>query len=596
MSFWRRAVATAASIPRAAKPTYTGATEKLQWSHAIGPSTPQVEDLTTSQLLERTARRYPNHTAIISAHQNTKLDWQTYNEKVSQVATNMYEFGWRKGDRIGVCAGNIWEYPILQMALARLGAILVPLNPAFKAGQHASALSRTQAKGLIIQSYLYEGNRRRAADTIDIVKHLRKELPDMDIFSLPHHIHGQNDSLKISRGVFEGESLFKPVETRKFETSPNEVVNMQFTSGTTSAPKISCLTHRNLVNNAIYAGKRLGFSAEGSHHPTGQDHYCIPVPMFHTFGLVLSNLLCAATGTAEVFASEAFDAVRILEAVRNYDCTGLCGVPTMFVSELSQPYLIPKNGFKYLRTGIVAGAVMPPPLVERLRNEMGGFEAINGYGMTETSPLTFMGTLDDSPEVRQRCIGKLLPNSECKIVNPSDSSLTPLPIGAKGEVITSGYALQTCYYEDPVKTDEAMVKDQNGKIWMRTGDEGVLDEDGNLTVTGRIKDLIIRGGENINPQDIENLLFSHPSVSEASVVAVPDEKYGEEIGAFIVLKQSAEVTAKELRDFIKESLGHFMVPKYIRFELTLPKTTSGKIRKVELRETAVKLLNENAFE
>ncbi|ANB12756.1 Pcs60p [Sugiyamaella lignohabitans] len=582
-------------------------------SHVTGPTEPPLSSHTIGSLVEETAKNYGHLNAVISMHQNVELTYSELDRLSSIVATNLAEkYGIKKNDRVSVCAGNIWEYPVLQIGLAKLGAIMIPLNPAFTHGQFHAGMEGSGSKVLIIQSHLHRGRRKPARDMEPLIQEIlsKKNSPDIEaIFVIPptsstpegNAIKGDalsklsakhTSEFKFHRGTIPFSNLLEDITPKEYDTDCQDTINMQFTSGTTSAPKITSLSHYNLVNNGRFIGNRMGLSATQSHHPTGQDHMCIPVPMFHCFGLVLSNLCAWSTGSCLVYPSDAFDPIASLTSVRKYSCTTLHGVPTMFAAQLDLNDG-QQRGYEYLRTGIAAGSSVPIEIMKRLSQELHLNELTICYGMTETAPVSFMSHPNDSAERRCTTVGTIMPHTEAKIVRPGDDTLTPLPIGEKGEIVVAGYLLMKEYYRDASKTAEAIAVDADGKRWMKTGDEGQIDKEGFLTVTGRIKDLIIRGGENIHPLEIENALFTHDAVLQASVVGVPDKKYGEAICAFIVLDHTHKKdppSIREIQEFVTERLGHYMAPKYVHYVDDFPKTASGKIRKVDLKQTAIELM------
>lgn len=597
----------------------------LKLSHVVGVSTPPLYENTTGRLLRDLAQTHADHPAIISVHQDVRLTYAELDRRSDILAVNVArQLGIRRGDRVAVCSGNSWEYPVLQLGLAKLGAVLVPLNPAFTDTQFHAALNNSQSRALIIQSHLSRGRRKTSRDITGLIRAATdgnllpsvEKVVILDSMAAPPEdarmyiaLDGERirpfDSLlkwysaEPAADMPEIAYLHDVAEDRKYA---NEVINMQFTSGTTAMPKISCLTHRNLTNNGSLIGQRMGIT------PT--DKICAPVPMFHCFGLVLTNLAILSQGGAVVYASETFDARSTLQAVRTEQCTGLQGVPTMFSAELELKDELKKGGHELLRKGIAAGTSIPVEMMNRLIETLNLDQLTICYGMTETSPVSFMTAPGDTLEHRCETVGTVMPHTEAKIIapnmEPGPVDLTPLPVGKKGEIIISGYLLQKGYHNSPSKTFEAMVADPANpeKVWMRTGDEGVMDEFGYLKVTGRLKDLIIRGGENIHPLEIENVLFKHPTVSQASVVGVPDPKYGEAVAAFIQLHEeyhpprtpSGTISHKpgpsveEIQAFVETNLGHYMVPKYVWFVPDFPKTASGKIRKVDLKGTALSLI------
>lgn len=601
-----------------------------------------------NELLGR--RETPGQTAASETHLSYTELMKLSNTFADALYAHAREQGLKleSGDSVAVCAGNLWEYAALQMGLAKLGLVLVPLNPAFTAHQFSAALTATEAKALIMTSHLPGGKNRatgkmtlkssadicqQALDGLgsnhklkllvnlasgetpgaNTIKDVKFQGPKSDMHDLVREYQSS-----VQKGAL-GHSI--PTEIRRLTalTNSDDITNMQFTSGTTSQPKVSCLTHRNLLNNGFLIGHRMGLQPASAPAVNGvapgQDRLCIPVPMFHCFGLVLSNLACLTTGAALVYPAEWFCPKAALDTVRKYKCTGLHGVPTMFVAEmeylkdlqLKEAKVPGKNylpGFELLRTGIAAGSAVPGELMTKLGEDMNLNSLTICYGMTETAPVTFMSRPDDPLVKRVETVGRIMPHTSCRIIKSQSESeteqtldFTALATGEKGEIITSGYSLQKYYKDDPSKTRAAMVVDPaTGVRWMRTGDEGSVDDEGYLKVTGRLKDLIIRGGENIHPLEIENVLFAHDKIAQASVVGVNDAKYGEAVCAFVTPhaffhkghqhSQDEVLTEKEVQDWVKAKLGHYMTPKYVFFVNDYPKTASGKIRKVDLRKTA----------
>jgi acyl-CoA synthetase (AMP-forming)/AMP-acid ligase II len=574
----------------------------LSVSDVSGPDTPPLVDLTIGQLIQETAARYGDKPAVISVHQNITLSYNELDRLSDILAKNLMVQGVNKGDAVGVCAGSLWQYHVLQIGLAKLGAVLVPLNPAFTVNQFVNALSRTKAVALIVQDKLGRGRSKPSRDGLEIARDCAAECPLLKRVYVTTAKEMLTPEFADHIGHTDGYSI-QPLSDLLEQRPPNvslpnldvdEPINMQFTSGTTSLPKISCLSHKNLVNNGRFISLRMGLKAEGINHPSGQDHLCVPVPMFHCFGLVLSNMAALSSGACLVLPSDSFDPRAVFAALRAHNCTALHGVPTMFAAELDLEDEIEKGGTEYLRTGIAAGSSVPAEMMRKLVSKFNLSELTICYGMTETSPVSFMSFPNDTLDRRVSTVGKVMPHTHARIV--AVDSLVPLPVNKPGEIVISGYLLQSGYYEDIKKTEEAMVYDDNGVRWMRTGDEGVIDEHGYMRVTGRIKDLIIRGGENIHPLEIENVLFSHPAILQASVVGVPDEKYGEAVAAFIILEHGHKQdppSVLELSDLVNEKLGHYMVPKYWYFVEDFPKTASGKIRKVDLKSIAVDKLKDN---
>ncbi|MCJ1311568.1 hypothetical protein MMC25_005241 [Agyrium rufum] len=484
-------------------------------------------------------------------------------------------------------------------AIYKLGAILVPLNPAFNPQQFYSALSHLGAAYLIISS---ETNLpwKQPRSNGSVIRELLSEDGDLTTMqdevrrTLQHLILVDNSVDGVASGFFSqhsrlsqfndllhAQNLRTPLQTS--ELQPDEVVNIQFTSGTTSDPKAACLTHRSILNNGFSIGERMLL--------TQYDIVCCPPPLFHCFGCILGYMATATHGSAIVFPSEAFNPHAALLAVQEERCTALYGVPTMFTAELEllRNRTVSREGFQHLRTGIAAGSSIPSALMEKLHQELNLTQLTICYGMTETSPVSAMTTTDDPMEKRIDSVGRLLPHVDAKIVDPSDRKII-LPIGERGELAVRGYLVMKGYWHDGKRTDEVMIPDEEGEIWMHTGDEASMDADGYIKITSRLKDLIIRGGENIHPLEIENCLFSHPSVAEVSVVGLKDNHYGEVVAAFIVLRDGEVFLDKDaLRAWVRGTLSHHLVPKYIFSVDTLPKTASGKIQKFVLRDLGEQL-------
>ncbi|KAI1943495.1 hypothetical protein LOZ66_000078 [Ophidiomyces ophidiicola] len=541
---------------------------------------------------------------VISKHQQQRLTYHELDLKSNALARGLASIGVTKGDRVAVSLGNGIEYAVATYALFKLGAILVPLNPNFNIAQVTAALGHLSATHLIIST---EANlpRREPKSNIPLLSQIVTNLngPKIEsqlVPSLKHIVLVQNDPGRIDTSAFQCTTLFSSLLSELSQDQgplpfqnldPNDIVNIQFTSGTTSMPKAACLSHRSILNNGAQIGDRMLL--------TPKDVVCCPPPLFHCFGCILGYMATATHGSAIVFPSESFNAVATLKAVQEEKCTALYGVPTMFVEELEllANGTVPYEGFQYLRTGIAAGSSIPAELMKKLHKTLNLTELTICYGMTETSPVSCMTTTDDPIDKRINSVGRLMPHVEAKVVSPVDHDEI-LPVGSKGELAVSGYLVMKEYWNAPEQTAAAMRKDQDGKVWMHTGDEATMSADGYVTITGRIKDLIIRGGENIHPLEIENCLFAHPGVSNVSVVGVPDAKYGEVVAAFVVARDEGQkrVTTEEIRSWVREKLSNHLVPKFVFYlsDTEFPKTASGKIQKFALRERAIKLLKEEA--
>ncbi|RDW62109.1 hypothetical protein BP6252_11542 [Coleophoma cylindrospora] len=507
-------------------------------------------------------------------------------------------------------------------ALFKLGAVLVPLNPAFNSKQVIAALVHLSASHLIIgaeTSLPYKAPRENVTLLSQIVPDLAgSKCESPAVPSLCNVILVDNSSSRVDVRSLSATTPFADLlSSSRGDQSvvpdsildPDDIVNIQFTSGTTSMPKAASLTHRSILNNGFFIGERMGL--------TPSDVVCCPPPLFHCFGCILGYMATATHGTAILFPSEAFNPEATLLSIQEEEATALYGVATMFVAELEllQNGMISNTGFDKLRTGIAAGSSVPSTLMEKLHSTLNLTGLTICYGMTETSPVSFMTTPDDPIQKRLDTVGRLLPHVEAKVIDESDHTRI-LPIGEKGELMVSGYLVMTGYWGDDAKTQEVrkIEKGADGtkKIWMHTGDEACMDEDGYVKITGRIKDLIIRGGENIHPLEVENILFAHEHIAEASVVGLPDEKYGECVAAFIVVHRGVLVgkddagnglpaetinssgskclTAKEAKEWVRNRLSSHLVPKYVFWVEDYPKTASGKIQKFKLKEEGMRLL------
>ncbi|CAG5186308.1 uncharacterized protein ALTATR162_LOCUS11548 [Alternaria atra] len=560
---------------------------------------PPLLEQTVPQHFEGVVRQYGDRDAVISHHQRIRLTYDTLDRDSNRLARGLQKLGVKKGDRVAVSLGNNAEFATLTYALFKLGAILVPLNPSFNAPQVLNAINHLDASHLIIGA---ETNlpRKDPRSNISLLTHLIPNLsgssleselvPSLKNVVLVNNAQGrvaldEYRSLKRYEHVFEDGGQDNAFQDQGLH--PDDIVNIQFTSGTTSMPKAACLSHRSILNNGNSIGDRMLL--------TPDDVVCCPPPLFHCFGCILGYMATATHGSAIVFPTEAFNALATLEAVREYKCTALYGVPTMFVAELEllAHGAVPKDGFQYLRTGIAAGSAIPSELMRKLHKNLNLTELTICYGMTETSPVSAMTTTDDPIEKRIDSVGRLLPHVRAKVVNPSDWSKT-LNVGQRGELAVSGYLLMKGYWGDTARTEEVLQPDEDGRLWMHTGDEASMDEEGYIKITGRIKDLIIKGGENIHPLEVENCLFAHPAISEVSVVGLPDERYGEVVAAFVVRHAGDEgnVTADEVRSWVREKLSHHLVPKYVFWVDNYPKTASGKIQKFKLKEQGIALLQE----
>lgn len=533
----------------------------LSLSHAQGATEPALLTTTIGENLARTTERFGERDALVDMHAGVRFTYAEFLGIVRQVATGLLDLGVTAGDRVGVWSPNRWEWTVVQYATAEIGAILVNINPAYRTSELTYVLGQSGISVVLAaESY-------KDSDYAGMLEQVRPETPGVREVVL-----------------FESEQWQTIVDTPADEQRLSEIasslraadpINIQYTSGTTGFPKGATLSHTNILNNGYMVGELVNY--------TEQDRVCIPVPFYHCFGMVMGNLACTSHGAAMVIPAPTFDPVASLTAVEKERCTSLYGVPTMFIAELALDNLADFD-LGSLRTGIMAGSPCPENTMRRVMGEMGMEEVSICYGMTETSPVSTQTRVDDSVDRRVSTVGRVGPHLEVKIADPSTGET--LPIGEPGELCTRGYSVMLGYWENPEKTSEALVDG-----WMRTGDIGVMDSDGYIQVTGRIKDMVIRGGENIYPREIEEFLYTHPDVVDAQVIGVPDAKYGEELMAWIRLSPGAdEITAESLRAFADGKLARHKIPRYVHIVEEFPMTVTGKVRKVEMRAAAEKLL------
>ncbi len=535
-------------------------------------------ELTVDGLLTRAVEARGNEIALIVPHQNIRWSYADLALAVDDFASSLLALGLKKGDRVALCSPSRYEWIVTQFATAKVGLILVCINPAYRAAELEFALNKTRSKVLIIAP------RFKTSDYVEILRTLAPELAktnsvNLELQCLLHLRYIIKFGSEQVPGMLNYEDLLKmpksaaQVDAISKSLSPDDPINIQFTSGTTGLPKGATLSHSNIVNNAYFNARRMNFSS--------RDRLCIPVPLFHTFGMVMGVLACVSHAASMVLPSEGFDAAEVLRAVERERCTALHGVPTMFIAEMDHP-TFKQCDLSSLRTGIVAGAPCPIEMMKRLVSYMGLTEITIAYGMTETSPISFQTCIDDSLERRVATVGRVHPHVEVKVVDESGSIVK---LNEHGQVCVRGYSVMLGYWDEPEKTADA-VKDG----WMHTGDLGVLDEAGYLQIVGRIKDMVIRGGENLFPREIEEYLFRHPAVADVQVFGVPDQKYGEELCAWIVRKSDCETSEEDIRGFCQGQISHQKIPRYVRFVDSFPITASGKARKSEMRKAMIEEL------
>jgi fatty-acyl-CoA synthase len=545
-------------------------------SFLAGVTDDALKFMTIPQLLDRACARHGSRTAAIFAAGNGAMSWYDLRQRSDDVAAGLLALGVGRGDRVGIWAPNRAEWLHVQFGAARIGAILVNINPAYRTAELEHALNKVGCKALVMT------RRHRSSDYVAMLRAIAPEIDkDAGILraaKLPHLDHvvilDEGPLPRSARSFASLTSLAGPGHRGRLAAlcaalDPDDAINIQFTSGTTGSPKGATLSHFNIVNNARYTAKSMALSAE--------DRLCIPVPLYHCFGMVLGVLCCTAVGATMVFPGESFDAEATLSTVARYKCTALHGVPTMFKAQLEHPSFS-NHDTSSLRTGIMAGAPCPIDTMRQVIDRMHMREVTIGYGMTETSPISFQSCTEDPIERRVATVGRIHPHVEVKIV---DAAGNLVPVGASGELCTRGYSVMRGYWEDPERTAEAI--DASG--WMHSGDLAVIDNQGYCSIVGRLKDMLIRGGENVYPREIEEFLIRHPKVQAAQVFGVPDRRLGEEACAFIVLKDGQSASEEEIRTFCQGQIAHHKVPRYIRFVPEFPMTATGKPQKFIMRET-----------
>ena len=547
----------------------------MEKSYFKGAEAPALISETIGSCFDRISERFAGREALVVRHQNIRWTWSAYRCEVEKLAAGLLALGIGPGDRVGIWAPNCAEWCLTQFATAKIGAILVCINPAYRVFELEYALNRSGCSTIVA------AERFKSSHYLEM---LQKLAPELDR-SVPGRL--ESEKLPCLRTVIRmgddatpgmlnfgqvcrmgGDAEYGRMREIQSTLSPSDIINIQFTSGTTGSPKGASLTHYNILNNAnqVAAGMRL----------TEADRLCIPVPMYHCFGMVLGKLACVTRGAAAVFPADAFEPGAVLATVAEEGCTALHGVPTMFIAELEYPEF-DRFDLSSLRTGIMAGAPCPVEVMKQVISRMNMAEVLIAYGQTECSPVNHMTLADDPIEKRVETVGRAGPHLEVKIV---DEEGEIVPVGEPGDICTRGYAVMEGYWKDPERTAETV--DAEG--WLHSGDLGVMDAEGYVQVVGRLKDMIIRGGENIYPREIEEFLFTHPKIQDAKVIGVSDEKYGEEVCVWIKLREGERLSEDEIRAFCKDHIAYFKVPRYIRLVDDFPMTVTGKIQKYKMRE------------
>ena len=531
-------------------------------AYTYGASNISLIGETIDQNLRKTVEKYPNKEALISVHQDYRVTYAEFYAQVTAVAKGLIVLGVKQGDRVGIWSPNCYEWTLLQYATAKIGAIMVNINPAYRTSELIYVINQSGISYIFAAPQFKSSNYKKMIDDArEFTETLRKEVYWGE--SWQHFLaHGE----KVT-----DEKLLSFEERVQFD----DPVNIQYTSGTTGNPKGVTLSHHNILNNGYFIGIRMNY--------TEKDRVCIPVPFYHCFGMVIGNLACTVHGATMVIPNDSFDATKTLEAVEKEKCTSLYGVPTMFISEL---YVLDKQPYDLssLRTGVMAGALCPPEIMKRVKEQMNMHEITICYGMTETSPVSTQTKIGAPFEKQIYSVGTIHDHLEIKIINPETKAIVKR--GENGELCTRGYSVMLKYWNSPQATQQVIDEQR----WMHSGDLAMMDEDGYIHISGRIKDLIIRGGENISPKEIEDFLYTYKGVMDAQVIGVPSKKYGEEVMAWIKPKEGVTLTEEELHDFCKGRIAHYKVPRYWKFVEEFPMTISGKIRKVEMREISAREL------
>ena len=555
----------------------------LAVSYASGPSDKPLLGSTIGKFFDYAAGRFAEREAVVSIHQQVRFTYSELAERVNKLAKALISAGFQKGDRIGIWSPNNVQWLITQYATAKAGLILVTINPAYRSHELAYVLRQSGCKGLILQNNL------RSSNYEQMLCELCPELPNVSTGKLVsieyEHLTTIISTTESSvSGIYSwadfndlsNDSSDQDLDARLNSQDMDDPINIQYTSGTTGFPKGATLSHHNILNNGYFVAETMNFDES--------DRLVVPVPLYHCFGMVMANLGCLTHGACAIYPSETFEPEAVLHAVQSERATALYGVPTMFIAELALPNFS-EYDLKTLRTGIMAGAPCPVDTMTQVNERMHMTEVEIAYGMTETSPVSFQTRVDSPAEKRVSTVGKVHPHVEVKIINPDTNKLCT--VGEMGELCTRGYSVMLGYWENPEATSLAI----DGHGWMHTGDTAVMDLDGYVNIVGRIKDMIVRGGENIYPREIEEYLIGHKDIEDVQVTGVPDEKFGEEIIAWVKLNGDSDLSEDDVKGFCKGRIAHYKVPRYIRFCKEFPMTVTGKVQKYKMREISIDELN-----
>lgn len=550
------------------------------WSYVSGTSDKPLLGVTIGDMFDAIVAHYPSNEALVVRHQGLRYTYRQLQQEVDRCARGLMQLGLQKGDRIGIWAPNCAEWAITQFATAKIGAILVNINPSYRLHELEYALKQSGCSALVFAPRFKTSDYTQML--YDLLPALRQAQPGhLQSPVLPELRTIIRTSSERVAGMFTWDDLLARADqvsaaelaVRQREQEFDDPINIQYTSGTTGYPKGATLSHHNILNNGYFVAELMNF--------TDQDRLVIPVPLYHCFGMVMGNLGCVTHGATMIYPAEGFDPRSVLETVQEERATALYGVPTMFIAELEHSEFSAFD-LSCLRTGIMAGSPCPVEVMKKVQALMHMHEVEIAYGMTETSPVSFQTRHDAPLDKRVSTVGQIHPHLEVKIIDPATNQL--MRIGQPGELCTRGYSVMLGYWDNPAATERAI----DAARWMHTGDLAVMDEDGYVNIVGRIKDMIIRGGENVYPREIEEFLYTHPKIVDVQVIGVPDERYGEEIVAWVKLREGATATPAELQEFCRGKIAHFKVPRYFKVVDAFPMTVTGKIQKFVMREQSIK--------
>ncbi|MDO6545898.1 AMP-binding protein [Pseudoalteromonas carrageenovora] len=558
----------------------------LSQSYFKGSRNTPLTNKTIGAYFDFIVDKNPNALAVVVNHQNIRLTYKEFQKEVNQLAMGLLAIGVKPGDRVGIWSPNNIQWCLTQFATAKIGAIMVCINPSYRPNELQYALNSVECSTLITTSQF------KGSNYIDMLNSLAPELKHCDngklsAQALPSLKNVIRIGDEISAGMFSFSDIMKmatsahELELNAITTnlSADQDINIQFTSGTTGNPKGATLTHKNILNNALFVAESMHF--------TEQDKLCIPIPLYHCFAMVLGSLLCVAKGAAAIYPSDSFDAKTTLDVIEQEGCTALHGVPTMFISQLELS-TFNEYDLRSLRTGVMAGSTCPEQVMRKVQTQMNMHQVLIAYGQTECSPINNITETDSSIERQVTTVGRALAHTEVKII---DELGNIQKIGLPGEVCSKGAGIMRCYWNDEEKTKATI--DSDG--WLHSGDLGVMDSEGFVSIVGRIKDMIIRGGENVYPREIEEVLYTYPGIQDAAIFGISDEKYGEEVCAWIQPKEDAILDEQAIRAFLKDKLAYFKMPRYIRFVESYPMTVTGKLQKFKMREQMQEALSDQAF-